>query len=69
VALIIIGSVAPQDTNAVTGAFRTGVERAGEVCALLVGIPMVWRFLILLVSLDTDKPRIWQRQNNSASPS
>jgi len=67
--LIIIGSVALQDTNAVTEAFRTAVERAGEVCALLVGIPLVWRLLILLVSLDSDKPRIWQRQNNSAPPS
>jgi hypothetical protein len=32
--LIILGSVALQDTNAVTGALRAGVERAGQVCAL-----------------------------------
>ena len=30
------------------------------------GLVLVWRFLLLLVSIDTDKPRAITRRNRSA---
>ena len=52
----------------VKGMAASDVMQAGLVGAGMAGgLFLLWRFLLVLVSLDPDKPRAVTRQNRSAS--
>lgn len=45
------------------------VELAVQVAGASCGLLYLLRFMLLVVSLDSDKPRAWRCQNGSASDS
>ena len=42
-------------------------QQALQVAAAVGGLYLLWRFFLVLVSIDPDKPRAVSRQNRSAS--
>jgi hypothetical protein len=68
VAVVAAGLVAGCLFGLVNGMAAVDVMQSGLVGAGMAGgLVLLWRFLLVLVSLDPDKPRAVTRQNRSAS--
>lgn len=65
-AVLVVASIALEESNSVSETMRAVLQNVGVACAVPLGLPLAWRALLVLVSLDPDKPRYWRRQNGSA---
>jgi hypothetical protein len=61
VGLLVGCVIGVYDRVGATTVARYGLQGAAIACALL----LVWRFVLVLVSLDPDKPRLVRRRNSS----